>query len=61
MCAFSKWKAFKLATLSGLAEPLGVIIVGLTLYIKSFLYMNYYGLLCFSVFLGKEFQERSHV
>lgn len=24
----SKWQAFKLATLSGLAEPLGVIIVG---------------------------------
>lgn len=27
MC-LSKWQAFKLATLSGLAEPLGVIIVG---------------------------------
>lgn len=27
----SKWQAFKLATLSGLAEPLGVIIVGLSL------------------------------
>lgn len=24
----SKWKAFKIASLSGLAEPLGVIIVG---------------------------------
>ena len=24
----SKWQAFKLATLSGFAEPLGVIIVG---------------------------------
>lgn len=24
---FSKWQAFKLATISGLAEPLGVIIV----------------------------------
>ena len=26
----SKWQAFKLATLSGLAEPLGVIIVGMS-------------------------------
>lgn len=25
----SKWEAFKLASLSGLAEPLGVIIVGM--------------------------------
>jgi zinc transporter, ZIP family len=24
----SKWQAFKLATLSGFAEPLGVIVVG---------------------------------
>jgi len=24
----SKWQAFKLATLSGFAEPLGVVIVG---------------------------------
>uniref|UniRef100_A0A6N2K1W7 Zinc/iron permease n=1 Tax=Salix viminalis TaxID=40686 RepID=A0A6N2K1W7_SALVM len=24
---FSKWQAFKLATLSGLAEPLGVVLV----------------------------------
>lgn len=28
MHIFSKWQAFKIATLSGLAEPLGVIIVG---------------------------------
>lgn len=27
---FSKWQAFKLATLSGFAEPLGVIIVGMS-------------------------------
>lgn len=26
----SKWQAFKLATLSGFAEPLGVIIVGMS-------------------------------
>lgn len=28
MCP-SKWQAFKLASLSGFAEPLGVIIVGI--------------------------------
>lgn len=26
----SKWQAFKLATLSGFAEPLGVVIVGMS-------------------------------
>lgn len=27
----SKWQAFKLATLSGFAEPLGVVIVGMSI------------------------------
>jgi ZIP family zinc transporter len=33
----SKWQAFKYATLSGLAEPLGVVFVGMLFFVSIFL------------------------
>ena len=38
----SKWQAFKLATLSGLAEPLGVILVGRPFGVCDFVFVLYY-------------------
>ncbi|KAH0453468.1 hypothetical protein IEQ34_017792 [Dendrobium chrysotoxum] len=39
----SKWKAFKLASLSGFAEPLGVVIVGMYIFDYSYtIYFCYY-------------------
>lgn len=44
----SKWQAFKLATLSGFAEPLGVIIVGMSSDIRT-LEISF----CFTIVIGK--------
>lgn len=41
MC-LSKWQAFKLATLSGFAEPLGVIIVGMSSALCCFVQHPYF-------------------